>query len=330
MPSDNSMEKLTVDQAVMRVLKRHFDESSNVGFVLVLVHALMLSPVLLPVSIFAKLPLWINAIVSALIYLFLVMPLRYWGREKIRRLFYSRNTISRNTQPYKRWMHAGLLRLSRALLWGAPFLAGVLYLLIGKSKLPYTEMWAPFRPLAVLVGKEPDTFTGMLVGLVILALLGLLFAYGWWRDMPFEYLPVRSLGRKHTLHWSRRIMKHHRKEVVKVTLVNILLCLPAVIGYAAVLIPYVKSQVDFSLSNDLVLNMIMRVFKNPLPTTQILLLIAVTAALYLPLCGVRKMRNAALIAKIMRQNRPHHHHSHAEGDSAQAPETGDTETHAAG
>ena len=324
MPGNREYEKLTVDQAVRRALKKSFDELTTVGFIMVLLHAVMFSPLLISRAFYGRLPVWMALIGVAAAYIFLVMPLRFWGREKVRRIFYSRHQPTRNNSPYTRWMHAGLLRLGRGLLWGLPFLAGLAYLLIGKSTLPFNEMWEPFRALAGLVGKEPDTATGMLVGLGLLLLFGLLFAYGWWRDMPFEYLPVRSLGRKHTLHYSRRIMKHYRRKIIRLTLVNILLCLPALAGYAAVLVPYVTRSVDFSLSRDLVLNLILRLLRTSLPSAQLAGLAAVTLLLYLPLCGIRKTRNAAAIAKFMRSTSPdrhHHHHSQTAPMPEEAPET---------
>ncbi|MBR6187074.1 MAG: hypothetical protein IKQ41_12550 [Clostridia bacterium] len=320
MPGDRGYEKLTVNKAVWRALRKRFDEITTVGFVLVLIRVAMLSPLLL-----TQMPIGLRLIVLCSVYIALVMPLRYWGREKIRRIFYTRNQPSRAKQPYTRWMHCGLLRLGRGLLWGLPFLAGLGYILIGKSTLPYNEMWEPFRPLARLIGKEPDTATGILVGLALLCVFALLFAYGWWRDLPFEFLPVRSLGRKHTLHWSRRIMKKYRGRVIRATLFNILLCLPALIGYGAILVPYVMKNVNFSLSKDLVLNLTLRLLKTPLPAAQLWALGAVTLALYLPLCGIRKMRLAALIARLMRDTGPQHHASE-EAAASPAPEETSEET----
>ena len=309
--------QMTVNQAVKRVLTRHFDDVTTVAFVLVLARLFMLSPFIISPYVGGYLPSWMLWIISGALYIFMVMPLRYWGREKVRRRFYTRNLPTRQHSPYIRWLKTGLLRLGRALLWGLPFVLCLGYYLIGKSTLPVNDMWKPLRPLARLIGREPDTATGMLIGLALLLLFGLLFAYGWWRDLPFEYLPARSLGRKHTLHWSRRIMKSHRGSVAAVTLVNALLCIPAVAGAAAVMIPYVLENVDFSLSKNLVVNLVLRLLKTPLPAKQLMALGAVALFLYLPLCGLRKMRNAALIAKYMREDAPHHHHQ----DSAEGGET---------
>jgi hypothetical protein len=112
-------------------------------------------------------------------------------------------------------------------------------------------------------------------------------------------------------------MKAHRGSVAAVTFVNALLCILAVAGAAAVMIPYVLANVDFSLSKNLVVNLVLRLLKTPLPAKQLMALGAVALFLYLPLCGLRKMRDAALIAKYMREDAPHHHHQ----DSAEGGET---------
>ena len=311
MPTGRGYDRMTVDQAARRVIRRHLDELTTVAFVLVLLHCAAFAPLFLSQDVGSYLPTWLCWVLVALVYIFTVMPARYWGREKVRRLFYTRNLPSRAHNPYFRWMKTGLLRLFRACLWGLPFIAGMAYLLIGKSTVNYTDMLQPIMNLARLVGQEPNIGTGLPIALVLLVLFGLLFAYGWWRDLPFEYLPVRSLGRKHTLHWSRRILKAHRKDMVKVTAVNALLCLPAVIGVLAVMIPYVLSKVDFSLSKDIVLNLVLRLLKTPLPVSQFMGLGFTALILYLPLCGYRKIRQAALIAKLMRVTNPHHSHQEA-------------------
>ena len=82
----------------------------------------------------------------------------------------------------------------------------------------------------------------------------------------------------------------------------------------------VLENVDFSLSKHLVVNLVLRLLKAPLPAKQLMALGAVALFLYLPLCGLRKMRDAALIAKYMREDAPHHHHHQDAASGGEARE----------
>ena len=158
------------------------------------------------------------------------------------------------------------------------------------------------RSLAVLAGQEPNLGTGLLIALVLMTAFGLLFAYGWWRDLPVEYLPVRSLDAGRTMHWSRRIRKKHGGEMLKNTLVNFLFSLPFWIGVAAVLVPYARANVDFSLSMDLVVSQALRLLRSPLPAETLLILGAAALLLYVPFWIYRKTRNAALMGRLIGEN----------------------------
>lgn len=312
-----------------RVIKKHFDTISTVTIVQAAVRIAVLLPLLLPRLSGGKLPMWISVACSAALYIAFVIPLRFWAKEKLRRLFFTRNASGHRKNPYQKWLQTGLVRYGRGILWGLPFLAGAGYFLYGKAQMSYTDMWQPVQYLAVLVGKEPNIGTGGAVAVVLLALFAVVFAYGWWRDLPVEYMPVRSLGTVRSLHWSKRIRKKHKKELCGNAVVNILLSVIPAAAAVAVLVPYVLSRVDFSLSMDMVANLLLRLLKAPLPRTQILELLAVLALLYLPLCVLRKVRNAALMGKLMHQHPEHHHHEEENGEGENAPER-ESKAHAIG
>ena len=295
-------------KTALRGIKRHFDEVITVAIVQLAVRAAAFSPLLLPGMSGGKMPAWICWIAVAALYIAVVIPLRFWAREKMRRIFYTRNAPSRKRNPYKKWLLTGLARYGRGILWGLPFLAGLGYFLYGKSGMSYTDMWQPVQGLARLVGQEPNIGTGGAIAGGLMLVFGLLFAYGWWRDLAVEYMPVRSIGTQKSFHWSRRLRKKHGKELRGNTAVNFLLSLPAVIGAGAVLVPYVMSKVDFSLSMDLIFNLLLRLLRTPLPKMQQVELIGVLVLLYLPLWIFRKTRNAALMGRLMRENAGHHHH----------------------
>ena len=317
MPMGGNINQLPVGKAARRCITRNFDQVSSVAIAQIVLRVLALSPLFLSSALGGKLPLWLSLAFALALYIALVIPMRFWAREKMRRLFYTRNLPQRKRNPYEKWLKTGLLRYLRGILWGLPFLAGFLYFVIGYKTLDAQTFEQPIHFLAMLLNGDPESPTGnVTLALVIifglLAVFGLLFAYGWWRDLPLEYLPVRSLGAVKSLHWSRRILKKYRGQMRKNTCVNFLLALPAAVGVGAVLVFYLISKVDFSLSSKVVFNLLLRTLRSPLPRPQLLELGAVLLVLYLPLWVYRKTRNAALMARLMRENAHHIHHTEQE------------------
>lgn len=255
------------------------------------------------------------AAISLLLCVFLLIPMRFWARQKIRRVYYSHSSTDKKERGvYSRWLSTGLLRYFRGILWGLPFIACVVYFTVFRTILDVTTFEWPIHWLAMLLAGNPENGTGnvnlavsIIAGLV--ALFGLMFAYGWWRDLPFEYLPVRSIGAVKTLHWSRHILKKFRKEMRGNVCVNFLLSLPAILGFGAVLGMYAMDNVNFSYGIMISVTQIRRLFTQPIPQLVLLELLAVFAVLYLPLCIYRKCRNAALMARAI------HHHSGTGADS---------------
>jgi hypothetical protein len=313
MTRGDHQESLSIRRTAWKGIRKHFDSISTIAIVTIALRAAAFLPLLLCVDFGGKLPTWMGLIAGAAIYIAGAVPMRFWSREKMRRMFYSRHLNHRQQKVYEKWLKTGLLRYARGLVWGLPFLAGLVYFTVFYSILDVQTFLMPLRSLAILVGHEPDTSTGFLVAMGLIAFFGLIFAYGWWRDLPVEYLPARSLGPVKTLHWSRRIRKNHKKELRRNTFVNFLLCLPAFIGLGAVLVPYVLSHVDFSLSGEMVLNQLLRLRRTPPSPRELLMLAAVVLLLYLPFCIFRKTRNAALMGRLIKANSHSSHSSSSSG-----------------
>ena len=316
--------KVPVWETAWKCLKTNMNDITTVGIVTAALRALVVLPLFLSANFGGKLPLWMCLVMSAFVYIAGVIPMRFWAREKMRRMVYSRHMNHHRKDVYKKWLAAGLLRYIRGCLWGLPFLAGLVYFTVFRLILDAQTFWLPIRPLAVLLGREPDTSAGFLAAMGLMAVFGLLFAYGWWRDLPMEYLPARSLGPVKTLHWSRRILKKYRKQMRICTLVNILLSLPAWIGLGAVLVPYAMKSVDFSVSPDLMFSQLLNLLRSRLPLSVLLMLGGVVLLLYVPFWALRKTRNTALIAQLMRQNDhtvSRHSHSSSSGSGTHSGST---------
>ena len=313
MTTSGIAEKSTGKKALLAI-RKHFDQVSAVTFIQAAARLAFFALILFPGILGVNTPHWIAWLCAAAIYILAIIPLRFWAKEKMRRLFYSHHSSSRKKNPYEKWLKTGLIRYGRGFLWGIPFLIGFFYFVIGYSLLDAKTYEAPIHWLAMLLeGKSPSaTGTGnvtlaMILIVCLMAFFAFLFAYGWWRDLSVEYLPVRSIGTRKSFRWAKRIRKNHGKEMRGHVAVNMLLTIPALIGFGAVAVLYVREKIDFSLPMQIVLNRVKNLLNNPLPTAQILELIAVFVILYLPFCVVRKMRNAALIGKLMRDQTEHHH-----------------------
>ncbi|MBR5111224.1 MAG: hypothetical protein IK099_13685 [Clostridia bacterium] len=295
----------SIGKATRRGLKRNYDEISKAVFVLLLIHAAMFAPLALCETMGGKIPDLIAVGISLAVCVFLLIPLRFWARQKIRRAFYRHTSKDKkNTDAYSRWLSTGILRYFRGLLWGLPFIACMVYLTVFRTILDAATFEMPVHWLAMQLAGNPENGTGnvnLAVTLIAaaIALFGLLFAYGWWRDMPFEYLPVRSIGASKTLHWSRRILKKNRKKMLGNTCVNFLLSLPAIIGFGAVLGMYALKNVNFSYGVTVAASQVRKLFTQPVPWIVLLELLVVFAVLYLPFCVYRKCRNAALMARAI-------------------------------
>lgn len=258
----------------------------------------------LPVDFSKGFPGWAGLILSALGWVFAVIPLRCRNRERMRRAFYSRHHAARG-DAYLKWLGAGLTRHLMGWLWGLPFLAGlgycVYYLVTGYDTLSVTDMWRPVQNLPALLGMKPSLAGGILMVGAVLALLGLLFAYGWRREMAAEFLPVRSMELEKVLRWSRRMRRHHGKELAKCTLVNFLLWLPGALGIGAAAAVYLRGRIDTSgamaLSGSLT-----RLLQGESLGGFLAAAAAVFFPVYLPLCVYRKTRIAKTVAGLMREH----------------------------
>ncbi len=328
--SNTEKQKPSITKSAWKGFTKNTDAVLTVAIMQVLVRAVALSPLALFSMAEEKLPKWLCWAAAAVLYLFLVMPLRCWGGEKLRRVFYTHHRNEKSKSAYSKWLKAELLRILRGLFWGLPFLLWLGYCLhyyITNKALQeiqgFNAMWVPVMNLAGLLGHEPDLMLGIAVVFIILLVFGLIFAYGWWRNEMLEYLPTRSLELGRCFRWAGRIRRHHRGEVVKNTMVNILLTLPAIVGFLAVFALSISGRIDlsrgllyfFAKLPQLLFDMLdsLIALRSPIPQNHLLLLIAVLAVVYLPLCLLRKMRIAALAGKLMRSAAPDgHHHEHRE------------------
>ena len=252
-------------------------------------------------GLWGALPAWTGWALTGLIFLLAVFPLRFWAGERLRYYSAPHQPLWKGGGAYAAWLRAGLLRCGRGLIWGLPFCAGLLFFLYGMEYLPFTELGQIMQKFAQAVGGEPSVAKGLGVFAGITALFLLLFLWGWRRDMPMEYLPARSLGAMGTCRLAAKARLRGKGQLLSNTLWNVLLFLPALAGWAVVLLPYVREEVRIASNPLWTIQGIMTLLKQPLPAAQLGGLMAVLLLLYLPLCALRKMRNAVLTRRLTRE-----------------------------
>lgn len=249
-------------------------------------------------QLFAGLPVWMGWALTGLIFLLAVLPLRFWAGERLRYASAPHQVRWQGTGAYAAWLRTGLLRFLRGLIWGLPFCAGLFLFLYGMEYLPFTELGQIMQKFALLLGGELSTVKGLMVFAGLLVLFLIIFLLGWRRDMPMEYLPARRLGAAGTCRFAAKARRRGRGQLLKNTLWNILLSLPALAGCAAVLLPYAQAEVRVASNPLLTVKSVLNLLKQPLPMAQLGALIAVLLLLYLPFCALRKMRNAVLTRRL--------------------------------
>ncbi len=283
--------QVTVGQAAWRGMKAHPGEIARTAAEQVLLRLAVLCPLAARAALGERVavPGWLCLCLSLLLYGFLVIPLRFRAGETFRYCSGPHQARPRGGRAYANWLKTGLTRYGRGLLWGLPFLMIAGYFIYGWSNLPFNTMWMPVLAL---------TLPGS-AALMLLAVF--LFVFGWWRDLPAEYIPARHLGARKTFFFVRRARKMGRGRMIRNALANVLLCLPSILGFAAVLAPHIRRGLPASSNVQLVIGGLLKLLRTPLTGGQQAALLAVFALLYLPLCLLRKMRNAVLTRRLTRE-----------------------------
>lgn len=235
-----------------------------------------------------------------------ILPFRFLYGEKLRAYLRRDDRAEKSGVPYVKWLQGGCMRLLRGLLWGLPFLAGFGYFvwLMENENMSFTEVGQFFARIAAFFSFfSADgglTARGMMLYFSALLLFALLFALGWRRDMALEYLDVRSSGIRGILRQNREIITRARGAIARGMVENLLLSLPALVLLALVIYPYLHANIRISENPLMTVRNLKKLLMQPPPLRTMLLLAADFLFVYLPLCVVRKMRNAVLIDRLTR------------------------------
>ena len=289
---DGRKEKFSVGKSARAVCKRHPGKLLRLGLLHFLPRAVAIVPVYI-LAVQASIPIsmiWGAGVLGVLFFLLYLMPSRFYLGEVLWSLAAGKATVKERYLPF---LKAGLFRLGRGILWGLPFMAGLSLFLYGMEYLPYNELGKVLQKF-VLFG-ESTVARGLVIVLLLLLVLLLLFAFGWRRDMAWEYLPLSQGG------MVRKVRRQGKGKLMGNTAVNALFSLPALLGCLAVLLPYAQDNVRVSSNLLRTVQSLLQLMKTALPLTQTLWLLAVAAALYMPFFLYRKMRCAVLMQELARE-----------------------------
>ena len=107
MTTSGITEESTGKKALLAI-RKHFDQVSAVTFIQVAARLAFFALVLFPGILGENTPRWVAWLCAAAIYILGIIPLRFWAKEKMRRLFYSHHVSGYNKNPYGKWLKTGL------------------------------------------------------------------------------------------------------------------------------------------------------------------------------------------------------------------------------
>ncbi|MBR6524837.1 MAG: hypothetical protein IKT57_02570 [Clostridia bacterium] len=236
----------------------------------------------------------VMAAISAVMYLFLVMPLRFKAYQMV-----AVEGAGYAAASYGVCVAAALRRVVAGLLWGLPFIAsaGLWFYAFNGMEMP--DFFKILTALGNLVGGRFDAGIVLWVGGILV--FGLLFAYGWWYNMPKDYAPLDK-GVRHAFKRAGKMRAKNGGKFVKNALINMLLTLPSLILMAAKLAMHYVGSINFSMGAMAAAQQLMNALTDALPKETLVYLAVVVLLVHVPLCVIRKIRNAVLTVKCLKES----------------------------
>ena len=230
---------------------------------------------------------------SGILYLLMVMPLRYlatgfvWvekGYEK---------------PAYGTMLAASLRRVSVGLVWGLPFIAsaGLWFYAFNGMEMP--TFFSILTTLGGIVGGRFDAGIVLWVGGI--AVFALLFAFGWWYNMPKDYAYLGD-GVKAAFRKAGRMRAKNGAKYVGNAIVNMVLTVPSLVIMAAVMGVHYVGSVNLSMGAMAAAQQLMSQLTRPLPAQTMAYLAVALVVVHVPLCVYRKTRNAVLTYKLLAES----------------------------
>lgn len=284
-----------------RVYRNRFPQVLGLLLIQLLVRALAFSPLLLALitgnlfGISRDHAPAIAFLLSLPLYVLLAMPLRFQTGARMASLHGVAREDKVNVHNYFRWLPAALLRFVRAIPFVLPFLAFLVAFYYYMRVPGFNESLLAIGTLGELVGGDYPA------GIAIVGVVGLLTlvlaACGWKRDLAFEHQPVIETGIRESLRAAKAIKGRRKKWLAAIIRINVLFCLPALLGVLAVLGSYMLSLPRLGMLVMDFLNYVSILLTFSFPDQTLYLLLAVLLVLWLPLLPLRKLALSAVLGK---------------------------------
>ena len=279
-------------EALMKTYFRHFSRLMATAYSGLVLRICALLPCYLA---YAKdLSLLLQGILvclSVAIWGLIVMPFRVRSRVLLRRVL--GRTVPETG--YGMFFRRGLGRILRGLAYGWPFflLAGLWY--YGYHILNFKAFYTCLKNLGAFFGGRTDAGLFAFGGFMLLSIL--LYAFGWWRYTPIDYMAPDAAFTE-----GRRELVKNRRIYTLILLRNILMLLPSLALWAAVIIMYFRERITWSGSALSLLQDFSETMKSALPGTIILRLVFILVVVHVPLCTLRKFRYAEAVCALERDD----------------------------
>ncbi len=227
------------------------------------------------------------------LYVLIVMPFRFQAAARMAALHGQSADHSVNGRNYLSWLRAALYRLFRMLPFLLPFSA-FLVLFYYYMRVPgFNESLLAIETAGKLIGGDYPA------GIALITLAGILTAalaiLGWRRSLSFEHQRVPELGVHKAWREGRSLDRRRRRHIGKTFRINALLALPAFAGVMYVIAAHLLSQKQSGMLIFDFLKAVSVLLTLSFPTETVLLLLAVTAVLWLPLLPWRKLALSAVL-----------------------------------
>lgn len=278
-----------------RVLKNHAPAIMSTALLQLLLRVAALAPVavcLKGVEIpflgeYTQVCCWI---VSALFYLFGVMPIRAAGYQLL-----PQRELNAGRGNYKTYLGYALRRVFAGLVWGIPFVlvTGLFIYAFNGMELP--QFFKILTTLGSWVGGSFDA--GIVVWMAAIVLFALLFAYGWWRNTPKDYVPLHR-GVRHAFMAGKTIRRRHLGAYWGYACVNMLLTLPSLLLILAIVGMDFVGGISFAGGAMAAVQGVMMKLRTPLSSSAVLYLALTFLLVHFPLCVLRKLRMSALTCRL--------------------------------
>lgn len=198
---------------------------------------------------------------------------------------------------YWHCLRFSLIRFGLGMLWGLPCAA-----LTGAWCYGYLVM--NFNEFMPILGKISAVFggsyydLGTAVWMIVIALTGVLFFFGWRRGMVSDFTRIVGRTDRHVLEVAAEVRKGNGKRLARHTLSQIPYLLPSLLACAYVLYRYVIASVEWSASLTTNATKLMAMLKAPLPSQALTLLLLIILCVHAPLLFFRKLRSASLMYSL--------------------------------